>query len=451
MSRGIPADLYLVGHGDRTYDVESYSLELDYRVSGNHLQGVAEIVVRAREPLERVALDLAGMRVQKVLVDGHRAPRHVHRGQHLRVELDRTLTTGESARLQVRYSGRPQPVRSEWGEIGWEELADGVIVAAQPGGAPSWFPCNDRPDSKATYRFRITTDAAYTVVANGALRGSQRSGSRRTWVYEQREPMATYLATVQIGRYIHDEFAGPVPQHTYVPAALSVRCAQDLARQPRMLAVFTELFGPYPFEDYTVVVTPDELEIPVEAQGLSVFGANHLDGSSSHERLVAHELAHQWFGNSLTVAAWRDIWLHEGFACYAEWLWSEQSGGRSADQHARHHHAVLAAQPADLLLADPGPQRMFDDIVYKRGALTVHALRLTLGDVAFFAQLQDWVAAHRHGTVSTEMFEQHWSAQASLGPLLQQWLRRPELPALPARTTSAGATSARRSARWLRR
>ena len=100
-----------------------------------------------------------------------------------------------------------------------------------------------------------------------------------------------------------------------------------------MMKLFVKLFGPYPLSTgYTVVVTDDDLEIPLEAQGISIFGANHCDGTRSSERLIAHELAHQWFGNSVTVRRWRDIWLHEGFACYAEWLWSEESGGRSADE-----------------------------------------------------------------------------------------------------------------------
>ena len=116
------------------------------------------------------------------------------------------------------------------------------------------------------------------------------------------------------------------------------------------------------------------------------------------ERLIAHELAHQWFGNSVTARQWRDIWLHEGFACYAEWLWSEHSGGPGADELARHYHEQLREKPQDLLLADPGPRDMFDDRVYKRGALTLHALRGRLGDEKFFALLRDWTTRYRHGT-----------------------------------------------------
>ena len=139
------------------------------------------------------------------------------------------------------------------------------------------------------------------------------------------------------------------------------------------------------------MVTDDELEIPLEAQGISIFGANHCDGTRGSERLIAHELAHQWFGNSVTVRRWRDIWLHEGFACYAEWLWSEDCRRAGAPMSwARHYHRRLADSPQDMLLADPGPRDMFDDRVYKRGALTLHALRGLIGDENFFALLREW-------------------------------------------------------------
>jgi aminopeptidase N len=180
-------------------------------------------------------------------------------------------------------------------------------------------------------------------------------------------------------------------------------------------------------------VTPDELEIPLEAQGLAVFGSNHVDGRGGEERLIAHELAHQWFGNSVGVARWQDIWLNEGFGCYAEWLWSDAAGKGSADELAREHHALLARLPADLLVGEPGPTHMFDDRLYKRGALTLHALRLDLGDEAFFDVLRAWTTAHRHGTATTADFIDLVASMTGrpVGEFFEAWLFKPELPELP--------------------
>ncbi len=170
---------------------------------------------------------------------------------------------------------------------------------------------------------------------------------------------------------------------------------------------------------------------------MATFGVNFLEPGWEQERLIAHELAHQWFGNCVTVGLWRDIWLHEGFACYAEWLWAQASGHRRTDELAAEHWARLERLPQDLLLADPGADAMFDDRVYKRGALTLHALRRHLGDEEFFAMMRDWVARHRFGTVSTADFLAHVRRHAadpdgSLGSLLDAWLFSPALPKLPA-------------------
>ena len=218
--------------------------------------------------------------------------------------------------------------------------------------------------------------------------------------------MATYLATVQIGRYELRPYAGtPVPMAAAVPADAGPGFEAAFGRQPEMMARFVELFGPYPFAAYTSVVTADDLEIPLESQGLSTFGRNFCRDDWGAIRLVAHELAHQWFGNALTLARWQDIWLHEGFACYCEWLWSEALRRR----HRRRSgpRVTTSGSPGssqDLVLADPGPELMFDDRVYKRGALTLHALRVTVGDDAFFSLLKDWVAEHTGGSVTTEDF-----------------------------------------------
>jgi aminopeptidase N len=417
---------YFSGHGDLRYGVSHYDLTLRYRVSDNRLDGTARLTVSAAEPLGVIDLDLGRFRVSGVTVDGLHA-RWLHAQGKLRVTLPRPLEAGAGADIEVRYAGSPVPVPSPWGGLGWEELTDGALVAGQPIGAPSWFPCNDRPDDKASYRIAVTTASPYRVVANGVLVAQRRGAGTTTWIYDQREPMASYLASVQIGRYQVAELDGTRLAH---PARLGTRVRYDFGRQGEMMAAFTERFGPYPFSGYVAVVTDDDLDIPVEAQGMSIFGRNHVDGRRGSERLVAHELAHQWFGNSLTVSCWSDIWLQEGFATYAEWLWTEASGGSPAAEHARRWHQRLAALPQDFVLADPGVGALFDDRVYKRGALTVHALRRALGDEAFFPVLRAWTAAHRHGNVTTRDFAAHVQRHSArpLGPLLSSWLYDKPLP-----------------------
>ncbi|GII52150.1 putative peptidase M1, membrane alanine aminopeptidase [Planotetraspora thailandica] len=425
-------DRYFARHGDENHRVDHYDLTLDYRIGPNRLDGVARLTLVAVEPLSLLRLDLGAFRVSQVLVDGERVP-YTHRENKLTLSAGRPLEPGEAVVAEVRYSGSPRPVRSHWGDLGWEELTDGVIVASQPIGAPSWFPCNDRPGNKASYRISVTAASAYQVIANGRLVSKSRAASGTTWVYEQDEPMATYLASVQIGRYQRAELPGTVPQSLAFPGRLAAQVKHDFGRQEHMLAVFAERFGPYPFDAYNVVVVDDELEIPIEAQGMSIFGRNHVDGRRRSERLVAHELAHQWFGNSLTLADWRDIWLHEGFSAYAEWVWSEASGDEPAGEHARRWHRRLASLPQDLVLADPGPENIFDDRVYKRGALALHALRGTLGDAAFFAMVREWTAAKRYGVVTTREFIGHAQryAHRPLDTFFWTWLYDARLPYLP--------------------
>jgi len=421
---------YFTERGNVGYRVDRYDLSLDYKVGPNRLSAIARITADAPERLDRIVLDLGPFRIGKILVDGQNA-KFTHRNEKLRITPARPLTGPFT--VEVRYSGNPRPAGSHWGDLGWEQLTDGVLVASQPTGAPSWFPCDDRPSAKASYRISVTTGSAYQVIANGTLVSRSVSGASATWVYEQDEPMSPYLASVQIGRYVCTELPGAVPQRVHHPPRLATRVKFDFGRQDQMMQVFESRFGPYPFGAYVVVVVDDELEIPVEAQGMSTFGLNHIDGRRGSERLIAHELAHSWFGNSLTVASWQDIWLHEGFAAYAEWLWWEACGEGTAHEHATRWHRKLAASPAEFPLADPGERRIFDDVVYKRGALVLHALRRLLGDRVFFVLLQEWTAAHRHGLITTAAFVE-LAGQYSTVPLdafFRSWLLDRRLPPMP--------------------
>lgn len=428
------SDAYLPAHGNGGYRVNRYELELDYRPGPGRLAGRATISAVAQQALSAFSLDLGAFRIDRVSVDGKPA-RYTHGAGKLRVKPARALPSGAPFTVEVRYVGTPRPIRTpNWGDLGWEQLEDGALVASQPIGAPSWFPCNDHVGDRASYRIAVTAPSPYTVVATGTRISQKIGGSSTTWVYEQPFPMPTYLASIQIGLYEQIEhLGGPIQQRAAVPARLLTPFTHDFARQPQMMATFCGFFGPYPFEEYTVVVTDDDLEIPVEAHGLSTFGANHVDGRRGAERLIAHELAHQWFGNSLTVAGWRHIWLNEGFAKYAEWLWSEASGGPSAAALASRFWTKMAALPQDLRVADPGVRRLFDQRVYHRGALTLHALRVTLGDDLFFALLREWTATYRNRSVTTDEFtalaQRHTSTP--LDRFFTAWLHEPKLPPLP--------------------
>lgn len=429
----VGVDPYLPETGNFGYWVSRYELDLQYKVAINRLSGTATITAVTLTELQEFTLDLSdALKVSKVSVNGNRAAHFACRSGKLNIKLASKLATGTALSVVVHYSGAPRPLQTLWGDVGFEELTDGALVAGQPNGAASWFPCNDHPSAKAAFRIQISTESRYRVIANGKLISRRARASQTVWTYEQPEPTSTYLMTVQIGVYEMARLARtPVPIRAALPGRLRADFDHDFARQPQMMTLFIELFGRYPLSNgYTVVITDDHLEIPLEAQGISIFGANHCDGTRASERLIAHELAHQWFGNSVTVRQWRDIWLHEGFASYAEWLWSEHSGGPSADELAGQHHEQLRAKPHDLLLTDPGPRLMFDDRVYKRGALTLHALRGRLGEQKFFGLLRDWTNRYHHGTAATDDFTGLAAnyAEESLRPLWDAWLYSTDVP-----------------------
>ena len=434
-------DPYTPGSGTRELRVTHYDLELDYHIVPNALRARAALAVRVLETCAALSFDLVGLTVETVTVDGRPSSFHQDK-RKLTVGARERFVAGEALTLEVRYSGTPRPVRGPWGDIGWEELSDGVLVAGQPVGAATWFPCNDHPSQKATFSLTVLVDSGYTAISNGALVSVESRGGRSAWTWESRAPLATYQATVQIGQYRR----GPVESGAHAPSRVPLtlacgahvwsRAQHVLARQHDMMAAFEARFGPYPFDSYGVVVTDDELEIPLESQPLSVFGPNHLTGSWESERLIAHELAHQWFGNSVTPRSWCDIWLNEGFAHYAEWLWAEASGRATAHECAVAAHAALSGTRRTPVLTDPGPKKMFDDRVYVRGALTLQALRTSVGDPVFFEILQRWTARHRFGHVTTVDFLNVVSEVGGCHavPLLHDWLFEKKLPALPTTT-----------------
>jgi len=424
---------YVPGSANVGYGVDSYELDLRYRVATNRLDGRATITATTTQAVTKISLDLSRLQVGKVKLHGARTVKFAQTPNKLTITPPTTIPAQTTFVLTIDYAGSPVPRPSPWGPVGWEELTDGVLVAAQPTGAPSWFPCNDDVADKATYDISVAAEQAYAVVCNGRMTEHRVAAGRGHWRYLQEEPTATYLATMQIGRYERVETTfGEVAGVLAYPHSIRSRVEHDFAPVSDMMTLFERSFGPYPFASYTVVVTADDLEIPLESQALATFGANHADGHGGAERLIAHELAHQWFGNSVGLTSWKDIWLNEGFACYSEWLWSESKGGPSADTLARQFRRHLVSQPVDIVLGDPGPTLMFDDRVYKRGALTLHALRKTIGDENFFDLLRAWTSQYHHATATTDDFRALAATFATepLDALFDSWLFATAVPKL---------------------
>ncbi|MEV5509949.1 M1 family metallopeptidase [Streptomyces orinoci] len=423
---------YFPRHGSYGHRTLAYDLRLAYDPDRAWLDGHARIRAVANDTLGRVELDLARLKVGEARVDGEPAAVHRRDGKVL-LGPARPLAAGQPFVMDIAYAGRPKPVSTPFGGVGWDRTGDdhdGTLVASQPVGAPSWFPCNDRPDDKAAYTFAVTVPRGHHALANGTLRERQEVEDGVRWTYHHPGPMATYLAAVYTGRFGVDDLSAPVPVRIAYPADLAEEARYDLGRQPEMLRLFTGLFGEYPFESYGAVVVDADLAAPVENQTLSVFGRNHVDGQRSWETLVAHEIAHQWFGNSVGLADWRHIWLNEGFATYAEWLWSEHIGEDGAEVLARRAWLDLSARRQNLRIADPGRRHLFDDRVYVRGACALHALRLAVGDECFFRVLRSWHAVHRGGCADTAAFLAHAERVVGrpLGTVLQPWLFERSLP-----------------------
>jgi aminopeptidase N len=432
-------DAYYPELGNGGYDVESYDLALDIDPTGaGRLDGVVTIGAVATQALSSFTLDLSGMEVAGITVDGAEA--EVSRdGLELRVEPPSPIGSGDRFTTVVRYGGTPAVVDSGvelLPDVGWFDLPGdaGSYVLSEPSGASTWYPVNDHPSDKATYTFRITVPEGMEAAANGVLAGSSTAGGRTTFTWAMAQPMASYLAIVVVGELTFEDAgttaAGTVIRNVYADA-VAAQVGDTFARHGEMVEFFAGQFGPYPFEAYGAVVVDRLLFVALETQTMSLFGIDILGGG---ELVVAHELAHQWFGNAVTPSSWQDIWLNEGFATYAQWLWFEHRGIATVDEQAAEAHAGLAGSGlGDLPPGDPGVEGLFAATVYERGALALHALRGQVGDEAFFATLRQWVADHGGTSASTADFQAIAEAAggADLDALFEEWLYAAGLPALP--------------------
>ncbi|MCW2700713.1 MAG: Peptidase rane alanine aminopeptidase [Blastococcus sp.] len=441
-------DPYYPLDGNGGYDVQNYDLDLRYDPATDVLSGQAAVRARATQDLSRFDLDLQGLKIASLTVDGRPAA-YRRDGGELVVTPRASLHEGATFVVTVAYAGSPRTIHDVFGASGFFHTDDGALVVGEPDVAATWFPANDHPLDPASFDVSITVPSGLEAISNGVLLDQRRHGDWTTWNWQAREPMATYLLGMAIGQFdIRSHSAGGIrfwnaldpdlfrmsadPGDPYGPTVGAVATG-SLARQPEIVRWLAGLAGPYPFSAAGGIVDDFAgLEFALENQTRPIYPSSSFSDPLDGDLVIVHELAHQWFGDDLRLAGWQHIWLNEGFATYVEWLWQEREGVRTVRETFDSFYATPARDAFwTVAPGDPGPDELFGDAVYYRGAMTLHALRQAVGDRAFFAILRRWASSQAGDSVTSAEFialSERISGR-QLDALFQRWLFTPSKPA----------------------
>lgn len=402
----------LLGNGG--YTPRRYVLDLTYRADARALDGTVTMLALATEPLSELDLDSAGPAISGVRVDGRRAS-FEQLGEKLTITPPSTIANRAGFEVAVDFSVDPRerPAGGAAAPVlptGFIPTDDGFVLAGQPNTMHTVFPCDDHPSDKADFVFHLNVPDGLTAVANGVLAGSTRAGGRTTFTYRPRDPIAPELVQIAIGDDAVVEGTGPgdLPLRSVVPRDEVVLLRPAIDAVPSHLAFLEDMLGPYPFDTYGVLASRATFGFSLETQTLSLFRDALLARTTTPARasVMVHELAHQWFGDSVAPRSWSDVWLNEGHATWYEYLWSAASGGPALDDLARalYGRGDAFRQQYGPVARPPTPQVLFAQQRYGGGALVLYALRQVVGAERFQQIERAWVSRFRDGVAGTTDF-----------------------------------------------
>ncbi len=421
-----------------SYDVRHYEIDMDIDIPGDSVRSAVVFITAASETdtLTTADLNFIGMTIDSITVDGDPA-NYLWEPDQLLVDLGAAVSEGDSFQVAVYYHGRPQTS----GGNGLFIDSDVTFTMCEPEGARRWFPCYDKPSDKATADISITVPEGYIVASNGLLIAVAKDGAAKTATYSWSEtyPIATYLISLAISQYATFSYwyygdGDTMEIACYAPPEDSADAAVDFANLPEMIACYSELFGAYPFieEKYGMATFP--WGGAMEHQTCTSWGFP-MPGNNYYDWVVAHELAHQWWGDWVSPDNWKEIWLNEGFASYSEALWMEylygSSGLRAYMQEMQDYYVGWEnASGQSFPIYDPPPGYLFSPTEYDKAGSVLHMLRFVVGDSAFFDILRTYGANHAYGCAVTDDFVsvcEDLSGQ-DLDWFFQQWIYQPGFP-----------------------
>jgi len=393
---------------DREVHAKHLALQLDLDFKTKSLTGVATHHLHPIRGLKRLTFDAVDLDVKKVEVDGKVATFDNASGRALHVQLPRAVKAGADFVVKITYRAQPQRGLYFVGD-------DQVWTQGQDIDSRHYFPCLDTPAQKCSTELKASFPAELTSLSNGTLLSDVVKGARRTMHFKLDAPHSPYLVTLVVGKFeVYEQKQGDTTIRTLFAPGKKDDALRCVKRTPQMLALFEHLTGTkYPYGDYAQIFVKDFIFGGMENTSATTLTDTILHDERAHadysaEFLIAHELAHQWFGDLLTCRDWPHGWLNEGFATYSEVLWQEEGESLDEADHTRKgdfetYLSEVAERYARPIVARKfdAPIDLFDRHLYEKGGLVLHELRCRLGHEDFVASIRNYVAAHAGGTVET--------------------------------------------------